>query len=157
MQRSIDYLIEENRVLREQLKVKTGCKRIILTNAQRRRLAVKGFAVGKHGLKQITDLFQPATIIGWYRKLVAQKYNGAPYRRKSGRPRVSPEIIERVVWLQNEIIAGVMIRYETQCLSGFEVSSSTVKRILDDNVIFQNQRKSEACDGKSLLAHIWIL
>jgi hypothetical protein len=51
MQKSIDYLIEENRMLREQLKVKTGCKRIVLTNAQRRRLAVKGLAVGKHGLK----------------------------------------------------------------------------------------------------------
>jgi hypothetical protein len=103
MQKSIDYLIEENRVLREQLKSKTGHKRIVLTNSQPRRLAVKGLAVGKHGLKQITDLFQPAAIIGWYQKLVDQKHNGAPYRRKSGRPRVSPDIIERVIWLSKPL------------------------------------------------------
>ncbi len=84
-------------MLRKQLKSKTGCKRIILTTAQRRRLAVKGFAVDKHGLKQITDLLQHATIIGWYRKLVAEKYKSAPYRSKPGQSRVSQEIIERVI------------------------------------------------------------
>ncbi|MFI4910897.1 MAG: helix-turn-helix domain-containing protein [Sedimentisphaeraceae bacterium JB056] len=159
MQKSVDYLIEENRVLREQLKVKTGCKRIILTNVQRRRLAVKGFAVGKHGLKQITDLFQPATIIGWYRKLVAQKYNGAPYRRKSDRPRVSPEIIERVIWLakRNYSLGYDKIRNKMVYL-GFEVSRSTVKRILDDNGNFSEPEKQRSLRWSEFLkSHIDVM
>jgi len=41
-QETIDYLREENRVLREQL----GGRRLRLTDDQRRRLAVKGKAVG---------------------------------------------------------------------------------------------------------------
>ncbi len=131
MQKSLDYLIEENRVLREQLKSKTGCKRIVLTDGQRRRLAAKGFAVGREGLKNITDLFQPATILGWYRKLVAKKYNGAPYRRKSGRPRISSEIIERVLWMakRNYCWGYDKIR-NTIVHLGYDVSRSTVKRSL---------------------------
>ena len=39
----IDYLQEENRVLREQL----GGRRLRLTDAQRRRLAVRGKAIGR--------------------------------------------------------------------------------------------------------------
>jgi hypothetical protein len=35
MQKSVDYLIEENRVLREQLKSKTGSRRIVLTKTWR--------------------------------------------------------------------------------------------------------------------------
>ncbi len=42
-QRSIEYLREENRVLRQQL----GKKRIRLTDDQRRRLAAKGKALGR--------------------------------------------------------------------------------------------------------------
>ena len=64
LQKSLDYCIEKNRVLREQLRDKHGSKRLILTNSQRRRLAVKGIAVGRHVLSQISVLFQPATILG---------------------------------------------------------------------------------------------
>ncbi len=39
---AIDYLIEENRVLKEQL----GQKRLRLTDGQRRRLAAKGKTLG---------------------------------------------------------------------------------------------------------------
>ena len=153
MQKSIDYLIEENRVLREQLKSKTGCKRIVLTNAQRRRLAVKGFAIGKHGLKQITDLFQPSTILGWYRKLVAQKYNGAPYRRKSGRPRVDQEVIEKVLWLTKRNYNWGYDRIRnTLVYLGFEVSRSTVKRILDDNGIFPEPEKHRSLRWKEFIS-----
>ena len=44
----IDYLLAENRVLREQL----GGKRLRLTDEQRRRLAVKGKVLGR---KILTD------------------------------------------------------------------------------------------------------
>ena len=94
--RAVEYLKEENRVLRERL----GEKRVRLTNAQRRRLAVKAKALGRKALGEITDLFSPDTILGWYRKLVAQKYDGSA-NRKGGRPKVSGEIIDLVVRLAN--------------------------------------------------------
>ena len=49
---AIEYLREENRVLREQL----GGKRIRLTDAQRRRLAIKGKALGRARLRELATI-----------------------------------------------------------------------------------------------------
>ena len=51
-QDAIEYLKEENRVLREQL----GERRIRFTNDQSRRLAAKAKALGREGLNEISDL-----------------------------------------------------------------------------------------------------
>ena len=45
MARRIEYLLEENRVLKEALQAATGRSRVPLTNEQRRRLATKGKAL----------------------------------------------------------------------------------------------------------------
>ncbi len=50
-QAAIEYLREENRVLKEQL----GGKRLRLTDDQRRRLAAKGKALGRKALKEIVS------------------------------------------------------------------------------------------------------
>src|SRR5262245_5564462 len=47
-QRAVDYLMEENRVLREHL----GARRLRFTDDQRRRLAVKAKALGRKVLSQ---------------------------------------------------------------------------------------------------------
>ncbi|MGE0142077.1 MAG: hypothetical protein AB7I19_02470 [Planctomycetota bacterium] len=60
---SIDYLLEENRVLREQL----GKRRLRLTDDQRRRLAAKGVALGRHLIDQIATIITPDTILRWHR------------------------------------------------------------------------------------------
>ena len=91
-QQVIDYLQEENRVLREQL----GGHRLRLTDDQRRRLAVKGKALGRKMLSKIAGIVTPDTILGWYRRLVAQKYNGSQ-KRGPGRPRTKPDIAALVV------------------------------------------------------------
>ena len=46
-QDAIAYLMEENRVLREQLEKQPGGRRIRFTDAQRRRLATKGKLLGR--------------------------------------------------------------------------------------------------------------
>ena len=79
----IDYLREENRVLREQL----GRKRLRLTDAQRRRIAVRGKAIGRRALTEVATLVTPDTILRWHRRLVAQKWTHK--RRSPGRPRVN--------------------------------------------------------------------
>ena len=81
----IDYLREENRILREQ----RGPRPLRLTDAQRRRLAVRGKRLGRRALMQVAGIVTPDTILRWYRKLIAQKYDGSP-RRRRGRPMTPP-------------------------------------------------------------------
>ena len=88
----IDYLREENRVLREHL----GRRPLRLTDAQRRRLAVRGKKLGRRVLSQVAGIVTPDTILRWYRRLIAQKYDGSA-RRSRGRPVTPREIAELVV------------------------------------------------------------
>ena len=67
---AIDYLVEENRVLKEQL----GSKRLRLTDDQRRRLAAKGQALGSRLLTQVATIVTPDTILRWHRRLIAAKW-----------------------------------------------------------------------------------
>ena len=65
----IEYLMTENRVLKEKL----GNERILLNDDQRRRLAVKGKILGRKLLREFGTLFTPDTILRWHRQLVAKK------------------------------------------------------------------------------------
>jgi len=59
----IDYLREENCVLREQF----GKRRLRFTDDQRRRLAVRGKKVGRKLLAEVVTLVTPATLLAWHR------------------------------------------------------------------------------------------
>ena len=59
----IDYLREENRVLREQL----GDRRLRLDDSQRRRSAVKAKVLGRRVLAQIATIVTPETLLAWHR------------------------------------------------------------------------------------------
>src|SRR5215210_7524698 len=79
---AVEYLREENRVLREQL----GERRLRLTDNQRRRLAAKAKGLGRKLLAQTATIVTPETLLRWHRQLVAQKYDGTAKRGPS-RPR----------------------------------------------------------------------
>jgi hypothetical protein len=64
-QHVIDYLVEENRVLREQL----AGRRVRLTDDQRRRLAAGGQRLGRQVLRQVLTIVTPDTILRWHRLL----------------------------------------------------------------------------------------
>src|SRR5262249_6048314 len=81
-QQAIDYLREENRVLREQL----GGRRLRFTDDQRRRLAARAKGLGRRVLSQIATIVTPGTLLAWHRKLIARKYDGSA-SRGPGRPR----------------------------------------------------------------------
>src|SRR5262252_9968542 len=83
----IDYLREENRVLREQL----GKKRLRFTDDQRRRLATKAKGVGRKVLVELGTIVTPETLLAWHRRLIAQKYDGSK-KRGSGRPQTPGKI-----------------------------------------------------------------
>jgi len=94
----IDYLIEENRVLKEQLE--SGGRRLRFTDDQRRRLAAKGKPLGRKSLRQIATIVTPDTILAWHRKLIAAKWTYP--RKRVGRPGVMKEIRELVVRMAEE-------------------------------------------------------
>jgi putative transposase len=83
----IDYLLEENRVLR----AAHGRRWLCLTDDQRCRLAVKGKVLGRRRLVDIAGIVTPDTILRWYRRLVAKQYDGSKTRRP-GRPSTKPDI-----------------------------------------------------------------
>ncbi len=64
----IDYLIEENRVLKEQLEG----QRLRFTDDQRIRLAVKARVLGRRLLDELETLVTPDTLLAWHRKLIAK-------------------------------------------------------------------------------------
>jgi hypothetical protein len=72
----IDYLREENRVLREQL----GGRRVRFNDDQRRRLAAKAKGLGRRLLAEVATIVTPETLLAWHRKLIANKYDGAAQR-----------------------------------------------------------------------------
>jgi hypothetical protein len=58
-QHALEFLEEENRILRE----KIGGKRIRFTDDERRRLAIKAKLVGRKRLREITSLVTPDTLL----------------------------------------------------------------------------------------------
>ena len=90
----IDYLQEENGVLREQL----GGRRLRFTDDQRRQLAAKAKRLGRKDLGEIASLVTPDTLLAWHRKLIARKWDYSARRNSPGRPRVMREIVELASW-----------------------------------------------------------
>ena len=70
-----EYLVTENRILRHQI---TG--RVRLTDGERKTLAEIGTKLGKQALKEVAHVVKPDTILGWHKKLVAQKFDGSKQR-----------------------------------------------------------------------------
>jgi len=93
----IDYLREENRVLREQL----GNRRLHFDDDQRRRLAVRANALGRKVLTQIATVVTPDTLLRWHRKLIAEKYDGSA-KRGPGRPRTTGQLPALLVRMAKE-------------------------------------------------------
>ena len=88
---AIDYLKEENRVLREQ----PGDRRLRLTDDHRCRLAAKAKALGRRLLQEAATITTPE-LLAWHRTLIAQKYDGSG-KRNQGRPCKAEEIEALVV------------------------------------------------------------
>jgi putative transposase len=121
-----EYLVAENRILRHQLK-----GRIQLTDAERATLAEIGKKLGKQALEQVVNIVKPETILGWHRKLAAEKFDGSNQRKSLGRPRVDKELEDLVVQMAKENrswgydrLAGALAHL------GYDISDQTVGHIL---------------------------
>ena len=143
-QEAIEYLKEENKILRDELLRATGKKRIILNDSQRRRLAILGKKLGRGVLAKIGGSFSPDTILKWHRKLVAYKYDGSRNRGKGGRPRISDYLRQLIIDMarDNKHLGGKTLHGYLKYL-GIKVSSSTINRILREHGIEPNPDRPE--------------
>jgi putative transposase len=91
-QQVIAYLQEENHVLKAQ----HGGRRLRLTDTERRRLAALAHPLGRQRLTELATLATPDTLLRWYKRLIADKFDGSKQRKALGRPRV-PEEVEQIV------------------------------------------------------------
>src|SRR6184192_2023816 len=88
----IEYLAAENRILKAQLK-----GRLKLSDAERATLGEIGHRLGRKVLGEVANVARPDTILAWYRKHVAHKFDGSKERRAPGRPRLDRAIEELIV------------------------------------------------------------
>jgi putative transposase len=122
----IEYLQEENRVLKERL----GGRRLRFTDAERHRLARKARALGRKMLNELGTLVTPDTLLRWYRELVAAKWNYG-HKRGPGRPRVMDAIADLVVRMALESPSWGYTRIQGALANlGHEVGRGTIANIL---------------------------
>jgi hypothetical protein len=125
----IDYLSQQIQVLLENQQKQ--CKRLLLTDSQRMSIAARARKLNRENLVQYTKMFTPDTILGWYRRLIAHKYDGSKNRHTCGRPKIAQETIFWILKLRRENPRWGS-RKITDVLNnlGFKVCRATVQNIL---------------------------
>src|SRR6476620_11627142 len=92
-----EYLAAENRILRAHLP-----PRLRLTDPERSTLAEIGKRLGRKALENVACVAKPDTILAWYRRLIAKKFDGSRFRCYPGRPRISREVTDLIIQMAKE-------------------------------------------------------
>ncbi len=92
-----EYLAAENRILRAHLPA-----RLHLSDPERCTLADIGKRLGRKALEKVAHVAKPDTILAWYRRLIAQKFDGSKRRSYPGRPRIDTAIEALIVRMARE-------------------------------------------------------
>ena len=92
-----EYLVAENRILRARLP-----PHLRLSDAERATLAEIAKRLGRKALADIARVAKPDTLLAWYRRLIAHKFDGSRHRAYPGRPRTTPELEALVVRFARE-------------------------------------------------------
>jgi transposase InsO family protein len=147
----IDYLQEENRVLKERL----GGRRIRFTDAERRRLARKAYALGRRVLNGLETLITPDTLLRWHRELVASKWNYS-HRRGPGRPRIMKTIVDLILRmaLENRSWGYTRIRGALANL-GHQVGRNTIANVLHEHGIEPAPERDRHTQWSTFLKAHW--
>lgn len=150
---AIEYLREENRVLREQL----GSRRLRFNDDQRRRLATKAKSLGRKLLSEVATIVTPETLMTWHRKLIALKYDGSA-KRGPGRPRTLRDIEQLIVRMAKENRDWGYRRIQGALSNlGHEVGRSTIGGILERNGIEPAPNRKRKTTWKEFLTQHWQL
>ena len=146
-----EYLTAENRILRAHLPA-----RLRLSDPERSTLAEIGKRLGRKALAQVACIAKPDTILAWYRKLIAKKFDGSKHRCYPGRPRIEPEREALIVQLAKENsgwgydrIAGALANL------GYTVSDETVGNVLKRHGIAPAPKRAKPRLGRNSFNRIW--
>jgi hypothetical protein len=149
-----EYLSAENRILRAHLPT-----RLRLSDPQRSTLAEIGKRLGRKALEQVACVAKPGTILAWYRRLVARKFDGSKRRSYPGRPPLQHEIIELMVRMAKENpgwgydrIVGALANL------GHTVSDQTVGNVLRCHGLAPAPKRSQNTTWKDFItSHMAVL
>ncbi len=140
-QQVITYLQAENRVLKAQL----GGRRLRLTDTERRCLAALAHPLGRTRLQEVATTATPDTLLRWYHRLIAQKFDGSHHRRHLGRPRVAEEIEQLVVRMAEEHATWGYRRIQGALANlGYSTDTITVRNILRRHPLDPAPRRRQA-------------
>jgi putative transposase len=127
--------------------------RLRLSNPERVTLAEIGKRLGRRALREVACIARPDTILAWYRRLVAEKFDGSQHRQYPGRPPVSSKVEALVVRMARENsgwgydrIVGALANL------GHPLSDQTVKNILRRHGIAPAPKRSQVMSWKDFLA-----
>ena len=130
--------------------------RQLIGEPERCTLAEIGKRLGRTGLKPVACTAKPDTILAWYRRLVARKFDGSKHRSYPGRPRVESEVEALVVRFARENsdwgydrIVGALANL------GHPLSDQTVGNILRRHDIARRPSGVKRPRGRISSAGIW--
>src|SRR5947209_14366425 len=150
-QHVVEYLVEENRVLREQI----GNRRMRFTDSQRCRLALRAKKLSRKVLAQVATIVTPQTLLAWHRKLIAKKYDGSAYRVR-GRPQTATEISGLVVRMAEENRRWGYRRIQGALSNlGHILARTTIANILKRHGIDPAPERSRKTTWKEFLTRHW--
>jgi len=150
-QHVIAYLMEENRVLREQI----GNRRIRFNDDQRRRLAAKAKKIARKILDEVATIVTPETLLAWHRRLIAKKYDGSA-SRTPGRPRTAAEIVGLVTRMAEENRSWGYRRIQGALSNlGHLLALKTIANILKQHGIEPAPERSRKTTWKEFITRHW--
>jgi putative transposase len=136
---------------------KMGRKRILLTDDQRRVLAVKGKALGRKTMRELTTIVTPDTILRWHRRLIAEKWDYSDRKPKvPGRPPVPDKVTRLILRMASENPTWGYDRIQGALANlGHQISDTTVGNILRENGIEPAPERGHRTTWKTFLQAHW--
>jgi hypothetical protein len=149
-----EYLAAENRILKGQIKT-----RLQLSDAERTTLAEIAHRLGRKSLEEVAVSAKPDTILGWYRKLIANKFDGSKARRTHGRPRIDEEMESLVVRMAKENPSWGYDRMVGALANlGYQLSDQTVGNILGRHDVAPAPKRKHTTNWKDFIrTHLDVL
>ena len=142
-----EYLAAENCILRGQIK-----GRLLLSEGEKATLAEIAHRLGRKALEDVAATAKPDTILGWYRKLIANKFDGSKFRRSVGRPKIDQKTERLVVRMARENpswgydrIVGALANL------GHRLSDQTVGNVLRRHGISPASKRKQSISWKNFI------
>src|SRR5260370_18420193 len=146
-----EYLAAENRILRGQIK-----GRLLVSEGEKAELAEMAQRLGRKVLEDVAAAAKRDTILGWYRKLIANKFDGSKFRRSVGRPKVDQEAERLVVQMARENpswgydrIVGALSNL------GHGLSDQTVGNVLRRHGVSPAPKRKQSVSWKNFIRSHW--